>query len=494
MSLVKLLEKISPVEEIDLLEDKINSFSINAILSEPPSFEESAFHSLLKGISASDRFVLSITVENNTPVTLTKREDLSAFLKHLQESFELYEEHEKIILRLEIVKGLVKNIYAFDKFQEFWAESNTINILSVLGSILERTGVLSFPFVESKQEPFYSGFIVFGLKTTAPKENSQIRLQDNCHFGNAEFSSLSPYHFFLLNRPTNENYITRKMDVLSTLFSIIYIFDITSIQDGKLHYKLNGYKSHEGSLTIDESFVKSTKIYFEVFDWIYSSNSNVSEKLGIARNILSIYLKEDIRDLDENILPSIKSAFKTYLKENVDRYIEIRSSILHELEWVSQKAGDIVEKHLVNYKRSIFSFISFFASVFILQVLRSESLINIFSKEATILSLAFLVISLLYLGFSLWTVSTERKRLRRKYGNIKSRYKDLLIQEDIDKILNKDAEFNYEMSYVDRQTLSYTILWILTIIVLIIAVFMVSNYISVEALWGKIQNLKVFVD
>jgi hypothetical protein len=193
-------------------------------------------------------------------------------------------------------------------------------------------------------------------------------------------------------------------------------------------------------------------------------------------------------------LISIKSAYKTYLKENVGRYLEIRNKIFDELSWVSQKSSEIVEKYLTNYQRSIFTFLSFFVSVFILRVLKTTEFTNIFSKDATILSFAFLFISIVYLYFSRWNLNKEKDRLKRKYKNIKNRYKDLLIDKDIEKILDNDSEFNYEISFIEKRLKGYTILWIITLIILLFSVLTISDYLNWTIIWETttecISNLK----
>ena len=304
------------------------------------------------------------------------------------------------------------------------------------------------------------------------------KIKENCHFGNIEEFPFLPDFFHINNPEISHNSITDKLTVLGSLFSIISLFDITSINENKLFYKLNGYKTFEGNIEINNSFLECSTTYYEIYDWVYSSDGNTTDKIGLVRNILSIYLEDDITKLDKNILVSIKSAYKTYLKENVGKYLEIRNKIFDELSWVSQKSSEIVEKYLSNYQKSIFTFLSFFVSVFIIRVLKTGDFVNVFSKDATILSFAFLVISAIYLCFSKWTLNKEKYRLKRKYLNIKNRYKDLLIDKDIEKILDNDKEFDYEISFINKRHKAYTKLWVITLVILLISILTISDYIN----------------
>lgn len=72
----------------------------------------------------------------------------------------------------------------------------------------------------------------------------------------------------------------------------------------------------------------------------------------------------------------------------------------------------------------------------------------------------------------------EKKRLTRKYENVKTRYYDLLNVNDINRILDNDEEFNYEMNFITIRQKIYTLLWVVTILLLICAILTVSNYIN----------------
>ena len=51
-------------------------------------------------------------------------------------------------------------------------------------------------------------------------------------------------------------------------------------------------------------------------------------------------------------------------------------------------------------------------------------------------------------------------------------------QQDIDKILDNDSEFNYEKSFINSRIKNFTWLWALTIITLLIAILSVSELIG----------------
>ena len=126
---------------------------------------------------------------------------------------------------------------------------------------------------------------------------------------------------------------------------------------------------------------------------------------------------------------------------------------------------------LMRMKKSVFVFLSFFISIFLFKFLKGGDIDNIFTLDATIFSISFLVISIIFLIYSYNKIQNEITRLGRKYSNLKNRYLDLLNQEDIDKILDSDNEFNYEINYIKDRKRKNTQLWISTIIILALTIF-----------------------
>lgn len=494
MNLINDTYRLFPKKEIQIIEEKINSFRLEYSLDRPPKLDKKTVEEYLTNLQDDDILTLEIQIDENDTVVLTKDIKIDDFLSKLKKSFEYYEDTEIIKLSIQIDKKNdlgVRNVYHNESFIKFWKGIEVLDLLKVLSPILINNKGVTFKYLEENKPKVITKNIIFDYQIIKLIDQRDIkRIRDNCHFGNFEEFPFSPDVFNPISFGNGDKYIHEKLKILTSLFSIISIFDITSIKNNKLEYKLNGYKSFEDSIKIDNAFLGCANTYFEIFDWIYSSDGNTTDKIGLVRNILSIYLVNDITQLDKNILISIKSAYKTYLKENVGKYLEIRNKIFDELSWVSHKSSEIVEKYLTNYQRSIFTFLSFFVSVFILRVLKTSEFTNIFSKDATIISFAFLIISIIYLYFSNWNLKEEKKRLIRKYKNIKNRYKDLLIDRDIENILDNDSEFNYEISFIDKRLKRYTILWISTLVVLFFSVLSISDYINWIIIMEYICNLK----
>ena len=77
-------------------------------------------------------------------------------------------------------------------------------------------------------------------------------------------------------------------------------------------------------------FFKYEKIYdefYKIYRWIFQ-DSNEYDKIELTRHVISIHCKySDILNIDEKTFLSIKSNYNIYLKENVDKYIELKNLV-----------------------------------------------------------------------------------------------------------------------------------------------------------------------
>ncbi len=462
-------------EQKTQISEKFTSFKIKFPISNFLTFDLDLLPELFTIIPENDNFSLSLKIDENEPIYLTKTNILE-FREQIFKERKIYE-NEPVIINLEITKVTSSfiNIYNFKSFEKFWNEISLPNLLKLLKLHQTDFNRNDFIILESDIKGFNSNNISFSKSIISNPQKQKCFISENCHFGNRQDYPFDAKYFHVIQDFEIECPIINKLSNLCLLFSIISIFDITTLTESEFYYKLNGYKSFEDTIVFDKLDIELTAIYFKISNWIYTENSNVCDKIGLTRNILSLSFQNNSLAIPDSIFLSIQSGYKAYLQENISKYIEIRNKIVDELSWISQKSGEIATNFLNNYQKSIFTFLSFFISVFLLRFLK-DSEIAIFSKEVTLFSYGFLLLSVIFLVFSLLNLKTEKERLSRKYQNIKNRYLDLLDENDIKRILKNDEEFNYELAYIKKRKNQYTLLWILTIIVLGLIVFTVSDF------------------
>lgn len=321
-------------------------------------------------------------------------------------------------------------------------------------------------------------------------ERLSNKIKENCHLTNFSQYPYTPSYFYLVKRPDDNDVITEIFDKLSIIFLLASIYDVVTIDDDeKLTFKLNGYKTIEGNLDIREEYLRKDSIdgYFKIYEWIYSESGSVTDKIGLARNVLSLYIKSNSIEIDDDVYFSIQSGFKVYLKENLNTCIEIRGKISDQLLALSQKASQILDAYFSNFQKAISAFITFFISVFLIRVLTTGNFINTFTRDATIIAFSLIYTSLVFMIYSLRIFNKEKDRIDSKYKMLKGRFQDLLVEQDIEKILNQDKEFKFDMDFLTERRNEYTALWELFLTSFVILILTLSSYVN----WRTITNLAI---
>lgn len=370
-------------------------------------------------------------------------------------------------------KGI--NLVIFDEVEFYLGIENT-SLEDVLKIFNDRfkTGIIIIN--EASQMEFSSNYIGYNLELKKQLE-TEIILSSQCTFNNFSDFKFTPDYF-------NIGYITKADGVLELIskiyqtFILIYIFDRSELVKNEIKLKISGFKTIEYSIDFKQLDISSLNTYEKIYQWIYSEKNKVEDKIGIARNILSVYLKDTNILIEENTFNSILSANNTYIKGNISKYIETRNKIHEQIEQISSKVNTSLEAFYNNFQKSIFVFISFYLTIFILKIYTKSELTSVINKEATIMALGLLSLSFFFMIFSIWVLSLEKKRIGEKYDNIKKRGLDLLVIDDIDKILNNDNEYNDELNFLEKRRNLYIGLWVITLIVFLIVLFITSDYIN----------------
>lgn len=378
---------------------------------------------------------------------------------------------ELIIIKSVSNNGL--NIYCFDSFLQYWDSLSFEHKLLAL-SEPRRVNGLNFVLKEEGISSFNTKAFKFShnIEGLMPIEDYSSIIAENVYGDVINRYKLSPEHFHVTQESSSQNIIEKDFCLFSTLFSICALFDIVSldVSTNKLQYKLIGYKNIQGEIDITQSKDKLVDVeeqYYKLFKWVYIDKGNIPDKIGIVRNILSLSISDSDLTITENVYQSVKSAFQIYLKENLNKYVAIRNQIYQELDYIVLSASHIRKDFLTSFKQSIFSCLSFFLGSIMVQVLNNKPKDIIeFSRPTSCLCLAVLVISLLFWIFQSYEIRKEKDAIRLKFEALKNRYKDLLIEEEIDSIFRDGQELENQIESISEYVKLYSILWFIIVFIL----------------------------
>jgi len=304
-------------------------------------------------------------------------------------------------------------------------------------------------------------------------------LSKQCHFRNQESFPFTPETFYFDNidkktKSLLDDYISK----LSFIYCLIYLFDYSEISENNLNLTISGNTTLKYSIDFNKIDIQNLKHFYRIYKWVYSEENKVEDKIVLARNILTSYMSKDSIDIDNSTFNSILSSYQVYIKGNISKYFEVKNKIINQVEQTINGVNKSIDLFVGNFQKSTFIFISFFLSIFIFKIINKKNIDNIFTKETSLLGLGFITISFVFLIASIIIYRLDKKRLKERYGNVKNRFKDVLIKDDIDKILNKDSEYNNEIEHLENRIFVYGTVWLLSIIIFTIALFLTSDYLN----------------
>lgn len=365
---------------------------------------------------------------------------------HINFDINKYELENNIEFNLKIFKYNFLHIFNENKILSYFKSQKIENILKELGAL--------------SKEKFYINESTFQFSN-----NINIKINSNCYFFNVLSINANPYFFdeVLVNVKLKslKNYLLS----IRNLMSIINLANISSINDDDLFFKVIGHKSFEYKYKSIESFSK-VNIYFKIYKWVYENERLIDDRILIFRNLVTFYLKKSSIDVVDSIYDSLLANNENYIKGNIEKYFEIRKSILNEIDNYSKVLQSSISTFSDNFQKNIILIITFFISLYLTKVFENETKLAEFSSKMLLIGLLMLVFSIIYYFFSIKILKLEENNIKEKYKRLKNRYENITNEIDLNNFLTENNEFDIEIRYFNTKKVLLNVLWILCIIIM----------------------------
>ena len=459
------------------------NFIFKIIEAHKPSLIE--LQSALNSVSDRDCFRICCRIEalDDSYLTSTDSGQITSFLDELETKLSLVEAGDDVILEIRIEKkssGQHISVYSIKDLVDFWSEGGIVSSFAKIQDLATRANTLC---VYGLHQVAHTNSLTFApydyddSSVGAHNEGDAIRAKRDKagHFANASQYSFIPEDFFLFGNIGCDELYTL-LAKLRAISSLVFLCDFSKFdENGNIHLRLGGYRLFSKDILRDEPFLPLNDEYYDIYKWVYG-DGDVIDKVGLARNIISLHLAEDnLLLLQTGTLQSISSGYQIYLKDNVKQYIEIKNKLSEFIQDSSDKASTIAKSVGSYYKNSIWTLYSFFISVFLIRVM-SKSKDVLVTNEILFLFFAFAAITVLIINHAIAELEEDKQRFIDNYQSLKSRYGDLLIKEDLSRILESDKQHLLDIKYIDQKKSDYRRLWGCSLGIIFIAVCLLWLY------------------
>lgn len=387
-------------------------------------------------------------------------------------------EDERGIIEIKISKLNTTDyltIYSLDLFVEFFNEKNIEDIFKLFSSFKKR----KFKILDGSHYNFHTAYFVFAdainfdNKTNQILKNSDLsnrdkklkKINENTHFANASSIKFLPEDFYIINRSSNKA-LNKFFDKL-TLSLVFRVFaDISEFTQNQLVYKMYGYKTIKKEYDFVSFNSEFLEDYFKSYEEIFNAHTSVSDKIGLARNVISLHVfEDDFTKIKGNIESSIKSNYNIYLKENVKKYIDVKNKINDSIFSLTNKFDDSIGNLISSFKTSFYTLASLLISLILFKVLKNSSTtFDLFSIEVFLFLCPVLIAMYLFKKYNIYEIKETKKRLISRYEQLKSQYKDILDNDDLKQIFEQHNFEAININFIDNQISKYNKYWNITLI------------------------------
>ena len=118
--------------------------------------------------------------------------------------------------------------------------------------------------------------------------------------------------------------------------------------------------------------------------------------------------------------------------------------------------------------------IGFLLTTIIANIVSSNPLDNIFTKDITVLVYVILVGSVFFLIISIIETNYKVKTIQKAYLQLKENYLEVLSEDDISEIFKDDELFRNTKKEIKSKTIIFSIIWMLVLIY----IFLVVEYLT----------------
>ena len=467
--------------EKNLVQDNLMNVNITKQVefNQLPNYEK--ISDVILKFNTRDSIQIYLQDESEEGITicrnLNNNQEYEDFIKNNQQL------EGKIDIKININKDKSNNrisIYNIDSFLDNFCQYSFIDNLSFFSNRFKYGDNIIFVNYDNEYMFSTSSIIMTNSdnEITIVQENRKEKIE-KCNgvsnFANNIEYELIPEDFSIISTNINNEFIDR-LQKFKIIFSLIYIADYSYIDEEYLKIKLNGLRNRDYIIKLNEFNYKSQyEEFYKIFCWIFQ-DANEYDKIALTRNVIGMYCKySHILDIDEKTFLAIKSNYNIYLKENVDKYIELKNKLTEFVINSSNQINDIIGNFVGNFEKNIAAFITFVLGTIIANIVSDSPLDNILTKDVVSIIIAILIGSIVYLGITIIVTYFKFMNYKRNYDDLKESYTEILNQQDIDIIFKNDKEYLYNKKNIMKISIIFSVLWILMIIISFIIIIMNSN-------------------
>jgi len=268
-----------------------------------------------------------------------------------------------------------------------------------------------------------------------------------------------------LRDATGIDAIDRFIRRLSVLVSVSFLANHSWTENGRIHYRLMGYKVLEGA-SLHDDLLPASDALLRIARWCYVSGGQ-SDKVGLARNVMSIYLAQ-LSDLSRKpeVWHALQSNYQIYLKQNIESYLAVKGKLSDMLIDASARTQALAGTVLDALRNGIFVLLTFLLTVVVVNAFKDTSAEAVFSTPYLLIALITCLFLSVWVGAAAWHALSEYNTGTASLEQIiNTNYGAMLSAEELNAALEPATRQN--RTYLLRHARQHVITWLVIVVLLL---------------------------
>lgn len=463
----------------------VAEYSLNCLSS--PSLSE--FSRALQAFPDRDLLELFITINSSDPLIFSTEDQQlwQETLEDLATQQASLEHGDSVTLKVSITKRSSNNtisVYNLDQLLAHFKQRSIQECFAIFADYL-----ISFPTVKfvcldmtgsiaTHSMAFGPPSNIFNEMRAAHINRQQILDKRNvvAYFFGGVGATLIPDDFHVTtidgDIPTD---LVALLSLLERVLSFIFLVNSTSLEpDGKVSFRLQGYKLVSGTIARDHILDLNWNCGFQLYQWAYAGGA-VSDKIGLLRNIMTLHLDNaKIPHLDDAVYRSACSSHEIYLRENIAHYVEIRNKLTEYLINLKRSAREDSGRLSASLFQQLGAFLTFFLTALMVNAIQGGKFKAVFSRDVALISYVFLFGSGCFLFISALSLKRRIAYFRHDYDELRQQYLGLLDDEDLNGILDEKTYLTLPLKEVRSSACITGFFWIILLLVFAFVIHFLS--------------------
>jgi len=418
--------------------------------------------------SISGRNKMTLDLESGLECTIHSA-DGEAWKQSYADFIGELENEDEISVTLQIEKTDSEDrisVYSANAFIDYLCSARLVELIHAFSVLLKgkRRLIFETPFALAHSNSIYIKKPE-NLDDTWNRGNQRQKCIEAGVFLERDSYPIIPEDFAITQIPADEQ-ISAVFKKLRNILSYIYIAHCASIRENHVLLQFDPASPSE-EYSLEELSVCDAA--YDLYKLVFTGEDS-ADKAAIARSVISLHCKSrnDILDISESVMASIKSNLLIFRKKQAKKYIRMKNEISDYIVESSKQVLELSKDLAEGIRNNFIAVVVFIISTVLTDKINIESLKKLeMPQSIRLVGSGITVLSGIYCVVTLVATWIKWGWVQDSYEKLKINYEDVLDKEDIKLAFANDVANKAARKRLIVFSLIVLVLWLMLLYIMV---------------------------